>query len=184
MDQAWLKRLVDRNPGSCMLTDYVRMTRLLSGLSESGWMKLARKADDLKQNQELQSSVLHNPDVVSFLDLLKKLDDDEKIIVLDVVRQGLFPDQPGVPLFKAASTDPKEHPKVAVKEAREEIKTLERHLRPVAVTSRLVLSAPLSFSFHCEKWQFPVMWLWAPRWRMVSSFCVRYHLIYFFGCPG
>ena len=134
MDQAWLKRLVDRDPGSCMLTDYVRMTRLLSGLSESGWMKLARKAAELKQNQELQSSVLHNPDVVSFLDLLKNLDDDEKIIVLDVVRQGLFPDQPGVPLFKAASTDPKEHPKVAVKKAREEIKTLERDLRPVAVT--------------------------------------------------
>ena len=37
---------------------------------------------------------------------------------------------------------------------------------------------------HCEIWQFLVMWLWALRWRMVSWFCLRYHRIYFFGCPG
>lgn len=135
MDEEWLRRLVDRSdpPGSCALSDYVRLTRMLSGISSGGWAKIALRAAELQTEQRIRSQVLTNPDVISLLDLLKGLNVDEKIIVLDVIRRGLYPNDPDVPMFKAASIDPKAQPQVSLETARKEIAELEERLTPLIV---------------------------------------------------
>ena len=134
MDDEWLKRLADReSPGVCVLTDYIKLTRLLSGVSASGWTRLAHRAAQLQAEQKVRSKVLGNPDVIGFLDLLKGLNDDEKIIVLDVIRRGLFPNDPDVPMFRAASIDPLAQPHAATQAARSEISELEQRLSAMTV---------------------------------------------------
>eukprot|EP00435_Cladocopium_sp_Y103_P068507 s217_g31.t1 len=125
MSPDWIVRLIDEQPGVSFLGVYARALRLISGLCSLGSVRARRDAMRRQADSDFRMSVLSNPDVRRFMSFLGEFAVDELPVVFEVIRNHLFPDEQVPCLFRAARSDPRTCPSVALRAGSTDLRELE-----------------------------------------------------------